>query len=257
MMYVREMTTEEAAKVDEDVSPPRRSLEAAVKNFRTLSTDEFLAQRPEGIEFKAHPKFAYLTEVTDEGYEGRWFSIIDGAHRALAAIVVAEEWRAEGRTIDADNLLMIPAIVMSVEMPEHTMVQFASMINHSNENFIMTSNLHQMTALKRSHQLWMEHVVQPEITAIRAAEEEAETPADKRMTQKEEIHMGSDVAWVKYAEAQAKACNQTLAQVYGRGKRTLEYWVGTARHVSDEVHELLHSLSEEDVSANIPPSYNS
>ena len=255
-LYVREMTAEEAAKAPDNVTPPPHTIESTVTDFRSMSTDDFLTQCPEGLRLKPHPKFAYLTEVLDEGYEGRWYSIIDGAHRALAAVVVANEWRAEGREIDADNLLMIPVIMMSHTMPEHTMVQFASMINHSNENFIMTSNLHQMTALKRSHQLWVKHVVQPKITEIRLAEDKAETPEKDRMGVKEEAGMSSDVAWVAYADSEAKTCNQTLAQVYGRGRRTLIYWIGTARHLSELVLEHLHTLSEKNVSANIPSSYN-
>ena len=67
------------------------------------------------------------------------------------------------------------------------------------------------------HQLWVEHVVEPKIASIRLAEEKAETPEKDRMTNSEEILMSSDVAWVQYAESEAKACNQTLEQVYRRG----------------------------------------
>ena len=69
--------------------------------------------------------------------------------------------------------------------------------------------------------------------------------------------MQGDVAWVQCAQSEAEACNQTLTQVYGRDVRTLEYWIGTARHLSEEVQEHLHVLYEKDVRIHILSSYSS
>jgi hypothetical protein len=243
MLYVQEMTPEQrakhAAEHGHQDDPIPQSVETLVQNFRSLSTDDFLAQRPEGTSIKAHPKFGYITEVVEDNYEERWYNVIDGAHRAAAVVVLAEDWRAEGRIEEADMLLKIPVIVMSKDMPVHTMVQFASMVNHSNENFVVTSNLNQMTALKRSYEIWREFVVKPRIATIRLAEEENDILESKRMTAAAEVLMSSDVNWVQYAQSEAQACNQTLCQVYGRDVRTLEYWIGTARHLSEEVQEHL------------------
>ena len=251
MLYVQEMTPEQAAEHaaehGHEHDPLPQSIETLVQSFRSLSTDEFLLQRPEGTSVKAHPKFGYITEVVEENYEARWYNVIDGAHRAAAVVLLAEEWRAEGRDDEADRLLKIPVILMSKDMPVHTMVQFASMVNHSNENFVVTSNLNQMTALKRSYQLWREFVVKPRIATIRLAEEENDVHESKRMSAGAETLMSSDVNWVQYAQSEARACNQTLAQVYGRDVRTLEYWIGTARHLSEEVVKHLHVLYDEDV----------
>ena len=187
MLYVQEMDPKQAAKEaaehEHDHDLPEQILESVVQSFRSLPTEDFLAQRPEGMRVKAHAKFGHITEVDEENYETRWYNVIDGAHRAAAAVLLAEEWRAEGKTTEADELLKLPVILMSKDLPEHTMVQFASMINHSNENFVVTSNLHQMTAPKRSYQLWREFVVKPEIASIRLAEEKADMPATERMTE--------------------------------------------------------------------------
>ena len=84
---------------------------------------------------------------------------------------------------EAKRLLQIPVIVMSGARPIHRMAQFASMLNVSNENFIVTSNMDQMTALKRSHSLWLEHVVGPTVKAIQDQEREDQTPAAERLTE--------------------------------------------------------------------------
>ena len=260
MLYVQEMTPEQAAKHaaehGHEHDPLPRDLESVVQSFRSLAPEDFLAQRPEGMSIKAHPKFGYLTEIIEDNYEARWYNIIDGAHRAAAAVILAEEWRAEGRNDEADMLLKIPVILMKKDMPVHTMVQFASMVNHSNENFVVTSNLNQMTALKRSYQIWREFVVKPQIAEIRLAEEQADMAASRRMSAGAEAQMSGDVVWVKYAQSEAEACNQTLAEVYGRDVRTLEYWIGTARYLSEEVQEHLHVLYGQDVRIHTLTSYS-
>ncbi len=176
ILYVQEVDP------DVDVGQPTRlerptwTLESLIKSYKSLEPKDFVAQCPEGVSVRPHAKFNYLTEIVEDSYAARWFNVIDGAHRALAAIRVADEWRAEGKTAAADDLMRLPVIVMSKDMQEHTMVQFASVLNHSNENFVVTSNLHQMTALKRSWELWMKFVVQPKIAEIRRAEDQADTP---------------------------------------------------------------------------------
>ena len=68
------------------------------------------------------------------------------------------------------------------------------------------------------------------------------------MTAAAEAGLYGDIAWVKYADAEAKKCGQTLVQVYGRSANTLKYWVGTARYLSEEVIQHFHKLYDEDVS---------
>ena len=245
VLYVQEAdppARQPAANDNDNDTPPPPKLEELVQASRNEG------QGRDGIEIRQNEKYTYLSDVTEVGYDRRWFHIIDGAHRAAAALIVAEEWRQAGREEDAERLLKVPVIVMSGGMPIHRMAQFANMLNVSNENFIVTSNMDQMTGLKRSHSLWLEHVVAPAVKAIQAKEREDQIPEKSRLTPWDLDQMRGDPSWVAYATAEAEACNRTLKQVYGRDHRTLQVWIATAKYMSDEVLAHFRTLYDADVS---------
>ncbi len=195
---------------------------------------------PEGYEFGSflNTRFLAVSAQPDGVAEKRRFSLQDGAHRLTAVKELIEEYRKVGDPASleaAERLAVLPAIIFK-PCTEEEMVMVASVVNHSNTQFIETTYLDRYVLIRRVYALWVEKV-------MKRQEELAD--AGKKITPADKV---SNSNFISHQEAACAKSGVSIKDIYGCSKKDMAVQVGLANAFHEETMAKMKQLFEQDVS---------